>query len=317
MGPGTSPNGEKYLRRSRVVEYSNKRLMNFDDSSWKNNLSLYERGNLGRKFTENDQRIVTPSEQKVDEVLERIGKRAARQDRGCKACGYNSCQDFAVAVTHGLAKTEMCLKYNTRNRQDYITTLKATNDKLARTQQALQESEKTARKEHESAIEANEIITAMLHKLPSGVIILDSRMKILQANETFIELLGEDAQEINEIIPGLVGADIKTLLPYAAHNLFSYALSKNESMSTKDVVLNENLYNLSVFTIKKDKIVGGLIRDMYAPEVRKEEVIRRVTEVIDKNLGMVQQIGFLLGEGASETERMLNSIIESFKDDRK
>jgi len=42
-------------------------------------------------------------------------------------------------------------------------------------------------------------------------------------------------------------------------------------------------------------------------------VINRVNEVIEKNLQMVQQIGFLLGEGASETERMLNSIIESYQ----
>ena len=53
---------------------------------------------------------------------------------------------------------------------------------------------------------------------------------------------------------------------------------------------------------------------MYSPEVRKEEVMKRVTEVIDKNLSLVQQIGFLLGEGASETEKMLNSIIEFYKD---
>jgi len=47
--------------------------------------------------------------------------------------------------------------------------------------------------------------------------------------------------------------------------------------------------------------------------VQGEEVIARVSEVIDKNLEMVQKIGFLLGEGASETEQMLNSIIESYK----
>jgi hypothetical protein len=28
---------------------------------------------------------------------------------------------------------------------------------------------------------------------------------------------------------------------------------------------------------------------------------------------MEQKIGFLLGEGASETEKMLNSIVESFR----
>ncbi len=56
---------------------------------------------------------------------------------------------------------------------------------------------------------------------------------------------------------------------------------------------------------------------MSAPEVQKEEVVKRLTDVIDNNLSLVQQIGFVLGEGAAETERMLNSIIESYKQDRK
>ena len=54
------------------------------------------------------------------------------------------------------------------------------------------------------------------------------------------------------------------------------------------------------------------MRDMSVPEVQREEVVKRLTEVIDKNLGLVQQIGFILGEGAAETERMLNSIITSY-----
>jgi hypothetical protein len=51
---------------------------------------------------------------------------------------------------------------------------------------------------------------------------------------------------------------------------------------------------------------------MQAPEVQKAEVIKRVSEVIDKNLEMVQQIGFLLGEGASDIEKMLNSVINFY-----
>jgi hypothetical protein len=38
-----------------------------------------------------------------------------------------------------------------------------------------------------------------------------------------------------------------------------------------------------------------------------------VTEVIEQNLDLVQQIAFLLGEGAAKTEKMLNSIIESHR----
>lgn len=154
----------------------------------------------------------------------------------------------------------------------------------------------------------------MLQKLPSAVVIADKKLKIVHSNQSFIDLLGDDALEISDIIPGLIGADLKTLLPYNIYNQFSYTLQNGEDVMNRDLSYKEGLLNVSVFTIKKGSIVGAIIRDMYAPEVRKEEVIKRVTDVIDKNLAMVQKIGFLLGEGASETEQMLNSIVKTFKD---
>jgi hypothetical protein len=56
---------------------------------------------------------------------------------------------------------------------------------------------------------------------------------------------------------------------------------------------------------------------MYVPEVRKEQIITRLTEVIDENFDMVQKIAFLLGEGASKTEQMLNSVIDSYRNPAK
>jgi N-glycosylase/DNA lyase len=52
---------------------------------------------------------------------------------------------------------------------------------------------------------------------------------------------------------------------------------------------------------------------MYTPEVRKEQILRLLSEVIDENFEMVQKIASLLGEGASKTEKMLNALIESYK----
>jgi hypothetical protein len=152
----------------------------------------------------------------------------------------------------------------------------------------------------------------MLHKLPSMVVICDANLRIIQTNNSFIELLGEDAREINEVIPGLAGADLKTLLPYNIYNLFTYVLTQNESITNRDIRHEGKILNVSVFNIEKEKIVGAVIRDLSAPEVQKEEVVKRLTEVIDKNLSLAQQIGFILGEGTSESERMLNSIIESY-----
>ncbi len=314
MGPGTSKGGQKFIRRTMVVNYANKRLKSFNQKKWEESIANHETNGFNAHFIANDQRLSTPPEDKIQEVLKVIGKANMGKDSGCEACGYSSCRDFAVAVSSGFAHTDMCLNFTLKNRHEYIKTLRATNDKLAKTQEMLRESEKKAREEQEIAHEASETITTMLKKLPSAVILADKKLKIIQSNQSFIDLLGDDAVEINDIIPGLVGADLKSLLPYNIYNLFSYVIQNNEDIHNKDIHYKDSLYNISVFIIRKGSVVGAVIRDMYAPEVRKEEVIKRVTDVIDKNLAMVQKIGFLLGEGASETEQMLNSIIQSYKD---
>ena len=210
----------------------------------------------------------------------------------------------------------MCNTFATRNRQQHIQSLKVSNEKLALAQEALKLSEREAQKEKETAREASDTLKRMLHKLPSMVVICDHKLKIIQTNNSFIEMLGEEAREINEVIPGLAGADLKSLLPYNFYNLFTYVLNNNESITNRDIHHDGKILNISIFLIEKGKTVGAVIRDMSAPEVRKEEVVKRLTEAIDKNLNLVQQIGFVLGEGAAETERMLNSIIESYNQER-
>jgi iron only hydrogenase large subunit-like protein len=317
MGPGTSPNGEKYLRRTMVVDYAKKRAQKFDKKIWEENINKFKDIPLKTSFSKNDQRIKNPDEETIQGILKLIGKEENIDKKGCADCGYDSCREFAIAVHKGLAKTEMCRSYSIKNKQEYIKALKVTNEKLAHTQSALKKSEKVARKEKEAAKEANEIVNAMLQELPSGIVILDKDLKIIQSNKKFIHLLGDEAESIAEVIPGLIGADLKTLIPVGILNFFSYVLSNNTDVVNKDVKIEENLLNLSIFTIKKDKIIGAIFRDMFSPEVRSEEVIKRVNDVINKNLEMVQQIGFLLGEGASDTEQMLNSIKRSFQSKKK
>lgn len=72
-----------------------------------------------------------------------------------------------------------------------------------------------------------------------------------------------------------------------------------------------------MFNIVENQLAGAIFRSFHAREVRYEEFENRIVEAIDQNLSMVQNIGFLLGEGASNTERMLNSVIESFKAEKK
>jgi PAS domain-containing protein len=313
LGPGMIRHDERYRRRSLVKQYAEKRVEALDKEQWNRNMERWSRLDLSRTYAANDQRIPEPSEEAVEEVLKIIGKDRRADEINCNACGYGSCREFASTVAKGLAVPEMCHTYNLRNKQEYIETLRQTNKKLSETKKALKESEEQAMREKDAAQNASETMNSMLDKLPNGVVIVDNDLKILHSNESFLNIIGEDARSIAEIIPGLRGADLKTLLPFNVYNIFSFVLRENESVISRDVQLENRMFNISIFPIRQNRIAGAVIRDLFSPEVQREEVIARVSDVIDKNLEMVQKIGFLLGEGASDTEKMLNSIVESFR----
>lgn len=314
MGPGTSPGGEKFLRRTLVTDYANKRLLNFDKDIWEKDMLTFSNLEYSRQYLPDDQRIPIPPEEKILEVLKMIKREGEMHNEiGCEACGYARCRDFAIAIAQGLATTEMCHVFSGRNRQEYIQTLRSTNEKLAKTQAALKASEEKSKQEHETQKESSEIISSMLQKLVSGVVIVDENLRIIQSNKAFIRILGEEAAMVDEVIPGLAGADLKSLLPVHFYKLFSYVFSSDESIEYKDVMYQDNKLSVSIFPIKNKKFAGAILRDMYIPEVRKEQIINRLTEVIDENFDMVQKIAYLLGEGAAKTEQMLNSIIESHR----
>lgn len=313
LGPGMEHHTEKFRRRALVRKYAQKRVDLLDKKKWEEDMKRWSKLNLSKSFIPDDQRIPDPPEEAINEVLNIITKGEKTGNLNCNACGYKSCRDFAITVAKGLAIPEMCHTYNLRNKQEYIETLRQTNRKLAETKKALKESEETALKEKEAAQSASDMLNNMLEKLPSGVVIVDTDLKIMHANLSFINIAGEDAKAVAEIIPGLAGADIKTLLPFNVYNMFSYVLREDQPVLNKDVKYDDRMLNISIFPIRKNKICGAIVRDLYSPEVRSEEVTARISEVIEKNLEMVQKIGFLLGEGAAETEQMLNSIIESYR----
>jgi iron only hydrogenase large subunit-like protein len=313
LGPGMEHHREKFRRRALVSRYAEKRISMLDKDEWQNNLDKWLRLDFSREFSPADQRIPEPPEEAIKEVLKIVGKNNPDEELNCGACGYMSCRDFASTVAKGLAVPEMCHTFNLRNKQEYIETLRQTNRKLAETKKALKESEELALREKEVAQNASDMMNNMLEKLPSGVVIVDNNLKILHSNRSFINIIGEDAKAISDVIPGLAGADMKTLIPFNVYNMFTYVLKEDDPVVSKDVRFEDKMLNISIFPIKKNKMCGAVIRDLYSPEVQGEEVINRVSDVIDKNLEMVQKIGFLLGEGAAETEQMLNSIIESYR----
>ncbi|HNQ37352.1 MAG TPA: PAS domain S-box protein [Prolixibacteraceae bacterium] len=175
----------------------------------------------------------------------------------------------------------------------------------------------TERKKSEAKLErAKEsmiISSHMLHKIRAGIIIINADFKVIDSNESFAQLMGEDIIELFETIPGLKGADVSELVPDVIFKMISNIMSTGENNLERDLKYKNKLLHISVVTIYKQRVVGAVIRDMSAPVLVRDEIISRAQRVNKQNIDTVQKIAYLMGENAAQTEELINSIIESYR----
>jgi PAS domain-containing protein len=314
MGPGTSKGGEKYKRYALVKEYISQRLENFDVEKWQNYMDIhsgYEE--LKTNFAERKYELPTPDEFEIKIALNRITKRNNNKEVNCGACGFDTCKDLACAIAQNTAIPEMCVtNVQIGNRETTYSSKKLTEE-LEMMKNELNTT-KTILDETKALLFAkNEALSIFVRGLSSGIVFCDENLKIVESNLGFIEILGEDVRDIHDVIPYLIGADLKTLLPSSLITQFQYILTHDETQIGRDVEIEGKWVNISIFQLIPAKLAGAVFRNLHSKEERPPEIIHRVTEVIEENLRQVQQIGFILGEGAAKTEKMLNSMIKSYE----
>jgi iron only hydrogenase large subunit-like protein len=147
---------------------------------------------------------------------------------------------------------------------------------------------------------------ALLQKMPSAVVIVDEDMKIIECNLNFVHLFAADAEHSKD----LEGSAIDAVIPFSY--LFRRVLDSGEDIVGHDIRYQRSILNTSVFTIEPHSVMCGIFQDITKPIFQKEQIIGRAREVIQKNLKTVQQIAYLLGENAADSEIILNSIVRSF-----
>jgi iron only hydrogenase large subunit-like protein len=208
-------------------------------------------------------------EAQIREVLRSVGKHSPEDELNCGGCGYDSCREFAAAFLMGRAERKMCVTYMR---------------KLAQ------------KKTH-----------ALMQKMPSAVVIVDERLKVIECNPNFVRFFGGD--EVTDP-QELEGVELDTLVPF--YRLFRSVLESGQEILNQDIRFGGRIFNASVFSVEKHSVLGGIFRDTTKPALEKEQIIERTRQVIQKNLLTVQQIAYLIGENAAESEIALNSIVDSF-----
>jgi PAS domain-containing protein len=231
----------------------------------------------------------------------------------CGACGFDTCKELAYAIAQNTAIPEMCVTNVQIGNRETSHTSKKTAEELEMTKNELDTAKTTLNEVRESLYNKNEAFSIFVRGLNAGTVFCDENLKVVESNLGFIEILGEEVKDIHDVIPYLIGADLKTLLPSSLIAQFQFILNHDETEINRDAEVEGKWVNISIFQLIPKKLVGAVFRNLHSKEERPEEIIHRVTEVIEENLRQVQQIGFILGEGAAKTEKMLNSIIKSYE----
>ncbi|MBR1977507.1 [bacterium] len=212
--------------------------------------------------------------EQVTKALKKISKHTIEDELNCSGCGYASCREFVNALIAGDAEPSQCVSYMRK-----IAVRKA---------------------------------AAMLRCMPSAVVIVDSNMEIVEANDSFAHMfLTDEMYEIFASRPeGLAGACIDRIVSFP--ELFKSALDTGKEIHQEHYVIKNKVYDISIFTIEDNELIGAVISDVTRSEMDRTKIARRAREVITKNIATVQEIASLLGEHMVETELLLSSIAEDY-----
>ena len=212
-------------------------------------------------------------DEQIKHVLEILGKSTIDDEINCNGCGYDNCRNFAKAILEGKAEIDMCVSH------------------------IKQRAQKKA--------------NALLKCIPSPIVIVNSKLSIVEYNEHFVQAFWRDEEHADLYDhDNLIGANLRDFISFT--NLFSASLDLGEDVKRENIKQNNRVYDVMIFNIESKQIVGGVIEDVTKVEIKREKIAEKAREVIEKNLATVQQIACTLGEHMAETEVLLRSIAKDY-----
>lgn len=203
MGPGMSPGGKQFARRTNVSNYVRDKILSMESGVSEKQLAEFSDLNLTTEFEAKDRRLPKPLGEAINEVLKKMGKMDPKDFLNCGACGYDTCEDHAQAVIEGLAEVEMCLPMTIEKLHNSVHDLAITNEKLVSVQQALKQSEKMASMGQLSAGIAHELNN------PLGVVIMYCNILLEETPKdsseySDLKLIVDQANRCKKIVGGLL-----------------------------------------------------------------------------------------------------------------
>ncbi len=215
-----------YERKKYIIDYMKKRPLVGDMAVWAEAHREFLTIDLRKKFKAATTAEVAVPESEIKQILALTNKLKPEDELNCRACGYASCRDKAIAVYRGIAEVEMCLPY-------LISKLEVAIQDLKDNQLKLIQAEKLASMGQMAAGIAHEINN------PLGVVLmyahlLKDEINVPADTSADVERIIHEAERARQIVRGILNfarkeqvtrapADINALLRQSAESFGSRA----------------------------------------------------------------------------------------------
>ena len=272
MGPGMSKDAKRFARRTNVADYVGKKLGELELEQWKKDMEQYLRLDLSRQYVEDDQRVAVPDDSRLNQILMNMGKFDEDDMLNCGACGYETCMEHAIAISKGLAETEMCLPNTIEKLHESIGEL---------------ETAKAALKHSEKLASMGQLAAGIAHEVnnPLGVVLLYANLVKDEADKDSqfyqdLKMIAEQADRCKNIVGGLLNFARKNDVNYQTVDVHELVSSVLKSVIKPQGIIFEidNRTDISEAEFDTDQIKQVLVNLVKnAVEAFDEEETGKVT----------------------------------------
>ena len=205
-------------RRQIIARYAEIELGKQNVPKIMSELDRFREIDLRRSFVNMEEQLPTPTEEQIRAILKKIDKLPPERNLDCRACGYPTCRDKAIAVAQGIAEADWCLPYLLEQSKRIYAQLEKSHRELQLSHQELEQAQSQLIRTEKLA-SLGQLAAGVAHEInnPLGTITIYSHILLKGMDKDDprredVELIVNESNRAKEIVQGLLSFARETKL---------------------------------------------------------------------------------------------------------